>query len=216
MVLLVRGRASNTYWEASDGLTYEKGEARAKLDEALGRAEATLFLSEFSREVWKFRHGFEAPVKSRLERREEESAPTAQLASEEAALRQEVLDELAAEVPALLQGVIFDLLTGAVFVRTGRGAADIRVGPLAELVPTLTRQIREQVEEAEEADAIEQIELSTERMFVIVAIVPEAQEAIAILADRAQPVALLEAALSRAVRGYAARLPSRRRAAVGG
>lgn len=217
MVLLVRGRASNTYFEASDGLTYEKGEARGKLDEALGRGEATVFLSEFSRDVWKFRHGFEAPVRSRLERREDDSAPTDQLASEEAALRQQVLDELAAQIPALLQGLIFDLLTGVVFVRTGRGAADIRVGPLAELVPALVRQLREQVEEAEEADAVEQIELCTERMSVIVAVVPEAQEAIAILADRAQPTALLEAALSRAVRGYAARLlPSRRRAVVGG
>jgi hypothetical protein len=39
-----------------------------------------------------------------------------------------------------------------------------------------------------------------------VAIVPEAQEAIAVLAERSQPTALIGAALSRAVRGYSARL----------
>jgi hypothetical protein len=208
MVLLVRGRASNTYWEAGDGLTYEKGEAREKLDEALGRGEATVFLSDFSRDVWKFRHGIQAPVTSRLQRREEGAEATDVLASEEAALRQQVLDELAAQIPALLQALIFDLMTGTVFVRTGRGAADIRVGPLAELIPALIRQVREQVEQSD-SETVEQLELSTERISVIVAVVPEAQEGIAILADRAQPVALLEAALGRAVRGYAARLPSR-------
>ena len=35
MVLLVRGRASNFYWETTGGVTFEKGEARQKLEQAL-------------------------------------------------------------------------------------------------------------------------------------------------------------------------------------
>ena len=71
MMLLVRGRVSNIYWETSGGLTFEKGEARQKLEEALGKDEAQIFLSEFSRDIWKTRHEVQASVRSRLERREE-------------------------------------------------------------------------------------------------------------------------------------------------
>src|SRR5512134_3630897 len=69
MVLLVRGRASNVYWETTGGLTFEKGEARQKLEEALGDEEVPLFLGEFSRDVWKSRHEVQVAVRSRLERR---------------------------------------------------------------------------------------------------------------------------------------------------
>ena len=67
MVLLVSGRVSNIYWETTGGLTFEKGEARKRLEEALDRQEATLFLSEFSRDVWKSRHEVQASVRSKLE-----------------------------------------------------------------------------------------------------------------------------------------------------
>jgi hypothetical protein len=207
MVLLVRGRVSNIYWETAGGLTYEKGEARQRLDEAVADGEAQLFLSEFSRDIWKNRHEVQSSVRSRLERLDERtSLPTDQVAAEESALRNQILDEIYAQIPALIQTFIFDLMTGVVLARKGRGSsAALRVGLIAEKVPSITMYLRNLVA-AEDADEIEIIELSTERVATLVAIVPEAQEAIAVLADKSQPTALIGASLGRSMRAYAARL----------
>jgi hypothetical protein len=206
MILLVRGRVSNTYWETTNGLTYEKGEARQHLDAALDKETAAqLFLSEFSRDVWKTRHEVQTSVTSRLERREEKQAPTEKVAAEETALRTQILDEISAQVPSMIQAFVFDLMTGAVLARKGRGTSAIRVGLLAEKVPSLTLYLRDLVA-TEDADEVELIEVATARVATIIAIVGEAQEAIAILADKAQPTALVSAALSRIVRSYATRL----------
>jgi hypothetical protein len=207
MILLVRGRVSNTYWETSGGLTYEKGEARQRLEEALGGDDAPhLFLSEFSRDIWKSRHEVQDSVRSRLERREDpKQLPTDQVAAEESTLRKQVLDELSAQVPSLIQAFIFDLMTGATLARKGRGTSAIRVGLLAEKVPSLTLYLRNLVM-TEDEDEVELIEFQTERISTLVAIAPEALEGIALLSDKSQPTALIASALSRAVRGYAARL----------
>jgi hypothetical protein len=207
MVLLVRGRISNTYWETVGGLTYEKGEARQRLDEAVAAGDAQLFLSEFSRDIWKTRHEVQSSVRSRLERHEERAPPLAdQVAAEETALRNQILEEIYAQIPALIQTFIFDLMTGAVLARKGRGSsAALRVGLIAEKVPSFTIYLRNLVA-AEDADEVEIIELSTERVATLVAIVPEAQEAIAVVADKSQPTALIGAALGRSVRAYAGRL----------
>lgn len=207
MILLVRGRVSNTYWETSEGLTFEKGEARSRLENALGKDDGVqLYLSEFSRDIWKTRHEVQTSVRSRLERREEGATPaTDQLAAEETTLRTQVLEELNSQVPALIQAFIFDLMTGSILARKGRGTSAIRVGLLAEKVPSLTLYLRDIVT-TEDQDEVELIELSTERVSTLVAIVPEALEAIAVLSDKSQPTALIGAALSRSVRGYAARL----------
>ena len=217
MVLLVRGRASNTYWESREGLTLEKGDARQKLDEALDKGdEPSIFLSQFSRDVWKSRHEVrETPTRSRLDRRDERAAPTDQIAAEEAAVRKRVVDELSGQVPALLQAFIFDLMTGAVFVRAGRGAADIRVSAFAEQVPGLSLYLRNllRVDEAEEP--LEFLELVTGSLSILVGVVSEAEEAIAVLADRSQPTSLIRPALTQAVRTYAAQLhPSRSKVVV--
>ncbi len=210
MVLLVRGRASNTYWEASDGLTFEKGAARQKLDEVLGQSEAIGFLSEFSREVWKGRHAIQAATLSRLQRRDEEAAlPTDQIAAEEMQLRQQALGDLGVEVPGLLQAFVFDLMTGAVLCRAGRGAGDIRVGSLGEQMPALTIYIRDGVLGGEDENALEHFLLSTAQFSVLVSVVPEAQEAIGVVVDRAQPAPLISAALTRVARSYAAARASR-------
>ena len=205
MILLVRGRVSNMYWETAGGLTFEKGEARQRLEAALAKDEAQLYLSDFSRDIWKSRHEAQTSVRSRLERREEVPPQTDQVAAEEASLRHKVLEELQAQVPSLVQTFIFDLMTGLILARRGRGTSAIRVGLLAEKVPSLTMYLWDLVA-TEDEDQVELIELSTERVATLVAIVPEAQEAIAVLADKAQPTALIGAALSRSVRAYAARL----------
>jgi hypothetical protein len=65
---------------------------------------------------------------------------------------------------------------------------------------------------ADESDPLDFIELSTGKLSILVTIVAEAQEAIAVVADRSQPTALIAAALIRAVHGYAVRLhPARRK-----
>jgi hypothetical protein len=216
MVLLVRGRASNVYWETTGGLTFEKGEARQKLEESLGQqedVEVPLFLGEFSRDVWKNRHEVQVAVRSRLERRDEiQDRPTEEIASEETVLREQVLDELTTQLPSLILAFIFDLMTGSIYLRKGRGATDVHVAPLADRVPDLTISLRDQMGVADETDPLDFIELSTEKLSILVTIVSEAQEAIAIVADRSQPTALIAAALNQAVHGYAVRLhPARRK-----
>ena len=204
MVLLVNGRVSNMYWETTSGQTFEKGEARNRLEETLATQEGTLVLSEFSRDVWKSRHEIQAAVRSKLEGAEQ-LGPEA-LTSEEVSLRQKVLDELAAELPAVVLVFIFDLLTGAVYARkTGKSASALRVGLFAEKVPALTRYVRELVS-IENEDEVELLEVTTERIALLVATVPEAAEAVGVLAEKAQPTALIGAALSRVVRSYASRL----------
>lgn len=204
MILLVNGRVSNVYWETASGQTFEKGEARKRLEEALAAEDSTIFLSEFSRDAWKSRHEIQASVRSRLEGEEQEGS--AALSEEETSLRQKVLDELAAELPSVVLAFMFDLLTGAVYARkTGRSASALRVGLLAEKVPALTRYVSELVS-IDNEDEVELLEVTTGRIALLVATVPDAAEAVGILAEKAQPTELIGAALSRVVRSYAARL----------
>jgi hypothetical protein len=212
MVLVIRGRVSNIYWESAEGLTFEKGEARRRLEEALGKTDGThVYLAEFSREVWKSRHEVQDSVRSRLERHEDDGPRTApeQAAAEEMSLRNQILEELCAELPSVVQAFLFDLLTGGIICRkSGRGTSALRVGLIAEKIPAITLYLRDLVA-AEEHDDVELVEVSTERVAVLVALVPETQEAIAVAAERAQPTALIAATLSRFVRSYAARVAER-------
>jgi hypothetical protein len=212
MVLLVRGRVSNTYFESSDGLTLEKKEATNRLDQALQApgGEVQAYLADFSREVWKTRHEVQDGVRSRLERREEQPAASEQLAEEEMALRAQALEELCRALPSLTQVFLFDLMTGRILARRGggRGSSVLRVDLLAERIPGLTAYLRDLVA-AEERDEIEVFEMVTGRLSLVVALVPQTVEAIAAVADRAQPTALIEATMMRIVRAYAARVASR-------
>jgi hypothetical protein len=212
MILLVNGRVSNTYWESIAGQTFEKGEARNRLDETLATVEGTLFLSEFSRDVWKSRHEIQASVRSRLEG--DEHAGSEALTTAETILRQKVLDDVTAEVPSIVLAFMFDLLTGAVYARkSGKSASALRLGLLAGKVPALTRYVRELVS-IENEDEVQLLEVTTERIAILVAAVPEAAEAIGVLAEKAQPTELIAAALSRIARGYAAKLSPARGTAV--
>jgi hypothetical protein len=104
---------------------------------------------------------------------------------------------------------LFDLITGAILARKSRAGSTLRVSLLAEKVPAFTAYLRDVVA-AEDKDQIELIEVSTERVAALVAVVPETLEGIAVLADRAQPTATIGAALTRAVRDYAARVVPQR------
>jgi hypothetical protein len=202
MILLVRGRVSNTYWETAGGLTLEKGEARQRLEDALGVDEPLVFLAEFSQEVWKGRHEVQAALRSRLARDGAQAPQTDQLAAEETALRNQVLEGLESQLPSLVQAFMFDLMTGAILARRGRGTSSLRTGLLAEKVPRLIMYLRDLVAAGQE-DEIELIEVSTNRIAILVAVAPQVQEAIAVLAEKSQPTSLVAAALSRCVRSYA-------------
>jgi hypothetical protein len=211
MVLLIRGRVSNTYFESSNGTTFEKKEAVRHLEQALEKkgGDVQVYLSDFSREVWKARHEVQDEVRSRLDRREEQQPASEQLAAEETTLRNEALEELCAELPSVTQAFLFDLLTGQILVRRGgKGSSGIRVGLLAERIPGLSAFLRDLVA-AEDRDEVEIFELTTARLSMVVAIVPQTQEGIAVVADRAQPTALIEATLLRTVRTYATRVANR-------
>jgi hypothetical protein len=207
-VLLVRGRISNAYFESAEGVTYEQAEARAKLEDAAADGLGHPFLGDFSREAWKSRHEVEKPIESRLQR-PDPRAPEAVTA--EMAARRAALDELLDEVPGLRQALMVDLLTGVVLGRVGRSSADLGVAGLAEMLPGLLREVRGQVEGSEGAESLDFVEISTERVSILVTVVSETQEALALLADRSQPVALVTAALLRVARGYAERVAPPRR-----
>ena len=82
---------------------------------------------------------------------------------------------------------MFDLLTGAVYARKGgKSASALRVGLLAEKVPALTRYVRELVS-IENEDEVELLEVTTERIALLVATVPEAAEASACWRRRRSP-----------------------------
>jgi hypothetical protein len=208
MVLLIGGRLSNVYWETPEGQTYEKGEARERLDAALPGGEIQAFLSEFSREVWKSRQ--EVRGAEAIEIHPRDAATADQLVAEETALRNRVLTELFEQVPALIQAVIFDLITGVVLARKGRSTEALRAGLVAEKLPAITQQLRKTLAASEDGQ-LEMIELATGRVAALVAIVPDVQEAIAVVADKSMPSALTGAALSRCCRSYPERLrPSRK------
>jgi len=211
MVLLVRGRVSNVYWETVGGLTFEKAEARAKLDSALKRGAPSLYLADFSRETWKARTEVTSPTRHRLER----ASPADPTPREEAALGEEVLADLAAHVPSLLHSFLFELTTGAVLARGGAGPAGPEIESLVQRVPSLTTFVHNQVRGPGEEDGLEYLELCTGRGSVLVAVVPEALEAIAVVVDRTEPVALAGSALGQAVAGYGARLARLRRRPAG-
>jgi hypothetical protein len=211
MVLLVRGRVSNTYWETNDGVTFEKKEAVHKLEEALAKTgvEVQAYLSEFSRDMWKLRHEVQDVVRSRLDGREEQPPAAEQLAAEEMALRHQALDELCLSLPSVTQAFLFDLLTGQILARKGgKGSAVVRVGLLADRVPALSAFLRDLVS-AEDKDDVELFEVITGRLTLVVVIVPQTQEGMAVVADRAQPTELIGATMMRTVRTYTTRVAAR-------
>jgi len=208
VVLLVRGRVSNAYFESADAQTYEQAEARAKLEEAAAAGLGQPFLGEFSREAWKTRHEVRVPMESRLQRADPR-APEA--VTEEMAARRAALDALAVEAPGLRQAFLLDLLTGVVLGRSGRSTGDVNVGGLVEMLPPLLLELRARVEGTDGAESLEFVEISTERLTILAAVVSETQEAMVLVADRSQPAALLSAALQRVIRGYSGRAAITRR-----
>jgi len=206
ILLLVQGRVSNTYWETPDGLTFEKGEARRRLDRAITAGDAQLLLSDFSRDIWKARHEIQTSVRSRLEpRKGEPPAGSEQLLSEEKGSREQLLEDLYGEIPSLLHALVFDLMTGSILKRKIRGTDALGVGLLAERLPSFILFLRDLVA-AQDGDHMEAVDLSTHRVQCVVAVIAETNEGVGVIADKSQPTALIASALGRLTRAYAARV----------
>lgn len=202
MMLLVSGHVSNTYWETVDGVTFEKAEARQKLEEALAATGGTMaFLSAFSRDTWRSR-----PEAQEIGALFDEQPPASpDTSAPEAELRRAVLAELQTDLPSSLQSLVFDLATGVVLARHVRGPDALKAALFTEKIAPLTLHIRERLA-VEERDDVEVIEVSTHHVATVVAIVPDALEAIAVMADKAQPSVMLAGALTRAAASYGRRL----------
>jgi hypothetical protein len=209
MILLVSGRVSNIYWETHDGVTFERMHARHRLDAALAEGETQVFLSSFSRDAWRARPESQEIGTLFEPKPDGEATPDN---GAEAQLREHLLLELQTQLPSALHGFIFDLMTGMVVARQARGTAAMRAALFTEKVAPLTLYVRE-VMAVEEHDDIEVIEVTTHHVATLVVVVPEVLEAIAILADKSQPSAVLAAVLTRAGRGYGERLRAMRKAA---
>jgi hypothetical protein len=126
-----------------------------------------------------------------------------------------MLEQLAAQVPALTFAFIFDLMTGASLAKRGRGTDALKVSLFADKVPPLTIYLRDLVA-ASQGDEVETVEFQTTRTSTLICVVQGAQEAIAVIADKSQPTALIGSALQRVARAYAARLsPARGGVAAG-
>jgi hypothetical protein len=96
-------------------------------------------------------------------------------------------------------------MTGVIVARKVRGPSAVRVGVLTERIPSLILNLKELVA-AEDEDRLETLEIATERVAVVVGISAETQEAVAVLADKSQPTALIHAALTRSIRAYLAQV----------
>jgi hypothetical protein len=203
MMLIVRGRISNVYWETPGGTIFEKGEARSKLTAALKRGVPSLYIADFSRETWKARTEVTAPSRHRLDRH---GAPDDPVQREEVALGEQVLADLLAQLPAVLHCFLFEMTTGAVLARVGPGLPEADLDSLIQRIPSVTTFLRNQTRGPGDEDGLDYIELSTPRASILVALIPEMLEAIAVAVDRSEPIPLVASALSQAAADYAARL----------
>jgi hypothetical protein len=196
-ILMINGRISNLYWDAGDGRTFEQSAALVALQQALTGAEAPVFQSTFSRESWRTRRSaHDLPLCP-----SQHKPADGTLVEQEMTLRRRALEDLDAHVPALLQAMVFDLLTGVVLDRRIRGTAALPCALIAERIPALVVQFRQLVA-SERDDDVESIELSSERLTVLVAALTGSQEAIVVIAERSQPAAHVAVILGRVVRAY--------------
>ena len=198
-VLLVNGRVSNTYWEGRDGITLEKQPAMAGLQGGLLGDDALVFLSDFSREVWKSRHEVpegESVVLAGAERELE----AASALDAETRLRSDLLRSIDEQVASMVQALVCDLLTRSVLARRIRGTSAIASMHLVDRLPDLALQLR--AAHLGDGNDVELAEIEGARTSTVIAFVPDRLEAVAVVADNRQPTAAIATVLRRLVRDY--------------
>jgi hypothetical protein len=200
-ILLVNGRLSNMYWEGIDGKTAEKQPALLGLHQALLGDDALVFLADFSREVWKSRHEVPTSLPERLDGAEN-ALGSATVVEAETRVRADLLKDIDAELPSMLQALVCDLMTGSVLARRIRGSGAIASLQLADRLPGLAMQLRgAHVADGNDVDVVEIEGLQTSTVVVFLA---DWHEAVAVIADTRQPTAQVAHVARRLVRGYVA------------
>ncbi len=194
MILLVRGRFSNGYFETTGGVTFEKGEAMNKVFEALDAPEtsARVFQSEFSSNIWKARHETQRARSSRLheileQQRPQEptsasSPPPEPVAEPEAAqpkrkvtdrkpLQQKVLSAIREQTPSMLASFFFNLSTEEIELEQVEFPKETEEQLIIEKLPAFVKYL-ENLASMKDEDHVETLSLSTENFYVIVKCIP--------------------------------------------
>jgi hypothetical protein len=216
MVLLVRGRQSNAYFETEGGVTFEKGEAIKKIFELLERPEisARVFQSEFSPDIWKARHEHQRARFSRLHELLEEARPVGEAPAASAAaggasaaverpraavkdrlpIQKKLLAEIRQHTPSMLAGFFFNLETEEILSELVDAPAKTAERLIVDKLPALVKYL-ENLAAMRGDDHVESLALTTENFYLIVKSIPEAGEGVALITDKSQPVTLASALL---------------------
>jgi hypothetical protein len=226
MLLLVRGRFSNGYFETTGGVTFEKGEALKKVYEALDTPDtsARVFQSEFSSNIWKSRHETQRARASRLHEILEQQHPLEEGAQNAPAagaatpkektkpkkkptdrkpLQKKILAAIREQTPSMLAAFFFDLETEEFELEQVEFPKETEERLIIEKLPAFVKYL-ENLASMKDDDHVEMFQLSTENFYLIVKCIPETGEGIALVTDKSQPVALASALLLNSAHRYAA------------
>ena len=227
MILLVRGRFSNGYFETNGGVTFEKGEALNKVFEALDTPEtsARVFQSEFSSNIWKARHENQRARASRLHEILEQQRPQEGTSTEippatpapepkekakpkkkpvdRKPLQKKILGAIREQTPSMLAAFFFDLETEEFELEQVEFPKETEERLIIEKLPAFVKYL-ENLTAMKDDDHVETLQLSTENFYLIVKCIPETGEGIALVTDKSQPVALASALLLNSAHRYAA------------
>jgi hypothetical protein len=232
MVLLVRGRFSNGYFETEAGVTFEKREALNKVYEILEKPEtsARVFQSEFSPDHWKARHETHRARQSRLHELLEqqhprraggdsssdpsESIPVEPVPLEDESvdrkpLQQQVLTEIRKAVPSLLAAFFFDMETEEIEMDAVEVPAETENRLIIDKLPAFVKYL-ENLAAMREDDHIEELSLSTQNFYLIIKCIPETNEGLVLITDKSQPVTLASSLLLNASHRYVLQLSGAR------
>jgi hypothetical protein len=223
MILLVRGRFSNCYFETEDGVTFEKRDAVNRIYEILGRPEtsAHVFQSDFSPDQWKSRHETQKGRRSRLheilEQRRPEGAPAhppseAQPAQPEEEpprteikdrkpLQRKVLADIRQNTPSILAAFFFDMETEEIELDLVEAPVETEDRLIIGKLPAFVKYL-ENLAAIRNDDHVEELSLSTEHFYLIVKCIPETGEGLALITDKSQPVTLASALLLNSAHRY--------------
>jgi hypothetical protein len=226
MLLLVRGRFSNCYFETEDGVTFEKRDAVNRIYEILGRPEtsAHVFQSDFSPDQWKSRHETQRARRSRLheileQKRPQEAGapPTAEAPSAAATpvsetppstavkdrkpLQRKVLTDIKQHTPSILAAFFFDMDTEEIELDLVEAPSETEDRLIVDKLPAFVKFL-ENLAAIRNDDHVEELSLSTENFYLIVKCIPETGEGLALITDKSQPVTLAASLLLNSVHRY--------------
>ena len=227
MLLLVRGRISNAYFDTEGGATFEKGEATKKIFELLERPEtsAQVFQSEFSPDIWKARHESQRTRMSRLHEildQDRPERPTGYASAATAAsakfvlpreprerptikdrgpIQRKVLAEIQKSTPSMLAAFFFNLESEEILAELIEAPKETEDRLLVDKLPALVKYL-ENLAALRSDDHVETLSLSTENFYLIVKTLADVGEGVALITDKSQPVTLASAYLLNSVHRY--------------